>query len=68
MIQVDKNHEDICVPFGYSLEKEISRGELLARSLVIRNYHPQEVISQVVMGTELGSEAQCVSSSSGTHH
>lgn len=30
VIQVGKNHEDICVPCGYSLEKELSRGELLA--------------------------------------
>lgn len=34
MIQVDKSHEDICVPCGYSLEKELGR-ELLALSPVI---------------------------------
>lgn len=34
MIQVDKSHEDICVPCGYSLEKELGR-ELLALSPII---------------------------------
>lgn len=35
MIQVGKSHEDICVPCGYLLEKELNRGELLALFPVI---------------------------------